>query len=83
MRRNDDKMHIPVVLDLSACEKHEAPRGEPCFHIRKSRGGYYPAICNNRAVKVGYNAPIDPNSLSRKKGKDGKFTPKADAPKRV
>lgn len=68
-------VHLVNIIGRQECKKHNAPLGLPCFTIRKGKGnGYFPAICNKRAVKAGANGKISEASLpTRKKS----FTRKA------
>lgn len=57
------ELFLDSVLERVDCRKHKVPTGVPCFHIYKTTGGYFPAVCNKRAVRAGFNAPIRPESL--------------------
>lgn len=62
-------LFVPTVIDRVSCEKHNAEKGVPCFHIRKmkeSGEGYYAGICNKRAKKGGMTHRINPTSLRKK-----------------
>jgi hypothetical protein len=60
---------IEKVLERTDCKKHKAFTGIPCFHIRpaNSKFGYLAGICNNRAKRAGYNAPISESAVKLKK----------------
>lgn len=46
----DFSSKIQVVIEEFACDRHNAPVGDPCFHVRMgSRDGWLSAICNRRA----------------------------------
>lgn len=60
------ELYMDKVLNIT-CLRHNAIQGVPCFHIPKKDGyGYHPAVCNKRAIIAGFNAPIDPRSLTQR-----------------
>lgn len=59
----DSEPRIPDVLDRSACAKHNAEFYNPCWTIWKLDGGKSPAVCNSRAKRAGFDAPISPASM--------------------
>lgn len=60
------ELYLEKVMNVS-CFKHNAIQGVPCFHIPKQSGfGYHAGICNKRAIIAGFNAPIDPRSLTQR-----------------
>lgn len=73
MRKNDEvpttDLYLPSVMDRQQCPKHKAPQGVPCFHIPRVKGGYFGAVCNKRAKRAGFNAPIQERSLRMNRGK--------------
>lgn len=59
---------IPVVIELSACPKHDAQMGEPCFSIRaKESIEKLRAVCHTRALKVGFNGRISDEAIRNRK----------------
>lgn len=62
----DFSLKIREVIDDFACDRHNAPEGIPCFHLRMgTREGYYAAICNARAKKR-WNGVSTPPTISIK-----------------
>lgn len=63
-------LYLPRVMARKACEKHKVPEGIPCFYIpKKDESGYLGAICNDRAIRAGFDNPIRPESLDRSIGR--------------
>lgn len=58
-----DIKKMPTVLDTTICTKHQAVRGQACFSFPSMSGSYLHGICNKRALKAGFNAPISPEAL--------------------
>lgn len=68
MAQHNDGKHIVNIVDRVECKKHKRPPGIPCFLLRKSSGnGYFPAICNKRAVLAGANGKISEPAYQVKK----------------
>jgi len=67
MSQFNDGIHIEKIIGIQPCDKHLAPHGIPCFHMPRGNGnGYYPAICNQRAVAAGKNGKISESSYQTK-----------------
>lgn len=64
----ENRHFIPRVLSRVACSVHSVPRGVPCWHIKPAATdfGYYPAVCNARALDAGMNARISDAALRTK-----------------
>lgn len=66
---NDGK-HINHILAATACNRHNVPKGIPCFHIlpgiRKS-GRRLAGVCGTRILKAGFNGEISPTALQTKR----------------
>ena len=47
---------IPKILADTSCEKHNAPKGAPCFPVfpASSDEGLFKGICGARAKRAGY-----------------------------
>lgn len=59
----NDGEHIKEILTRTTCEKHDVPKGEPCFYIKfDSKNESGPGICNDRVLKAGYNGTITSSS---------------------
>lgn len=60
--------HIDDIISRTACVRHDAQIGQPCFLIyyNNKRGEIGPAICNSRVAMAGFNGKIQPGSLSRR-----------------
>lgn len=72
----NDGRHLVSIVDRHSCSRHNAPKGIPCFLLRKSKGaGYYPAICNHRAVGAGANGKVTESSYQIKKRQSPKRAP--------
>lgn len=56
---------IERVIAQTGCSKHKTPDNTACFTIPKADGGVFFGICNSRAKKHGFNAPISNDSLNR------------------
>ena len=54
---------IPQVMAASHCKKHRAAVDKPCYKILDKQG-----VCNARAKRAGYNAPISEKSMRNKVG---------------
>ena len=52
------ELFMDAVLERETCRKHKADIGQPCGWM-----GPYRAICNARAKRAGFNAPVRPESL--------------------
>lgn len=52
------ELFIPTVVERIFCKKHGAEKGEPCGRL-----GPYMAVCNARAKRAGFNAPVSEKSL--------------------
>jgi hypothetical protein len=52
------QLFIPTVIERTPCKRHGADKGQPCGNL-----GPYHAICNARAKRAGFNAPISEKSL--------------------
>jgi hypothetical protein len=65
----DFTLKIREVLAETNCERHSAPVGIPCFHLRMdSHEGYYAGICNVRATKIYNGVPSkSPRTLHKEK----------------
>lgn len=57
-------LFIPSVIEKVGCQKHEAPKGTPCWRMYPVNGMDHGAICNKRAKSAGWAGQIDPRSLS-------------------
>lgn len=57
------ELYMPSILERSHCDKHNVPKGIPCFHIPGIRG-YKAAICNGRARSAGFVGKISAMSLT-------------------
>lgn len=63
-------LYLPRVMARKACERHRVPEGVPCFHVpKKDESGYFAGVCNDRAIRAGFNNPIRPESLDRSLGR--------------
>jgi len=64
----NDGQHIDSIINRQPCDKHLAPHGIPCFHMPRGNGrpGYYPGICNKRAVAAGADGKISESSYQTK-----------------
>lgn len=59
-------LFMPIVLDMVPCDRHRVELNVPCFQVpKKDESGYFPGICNHRAKRAGFDAPIRPQSLDR------------------
>lgn len=50
----DFTSRITKIVEKTACGRHKAPIGTPCYHLAKDGFGHYSGICNFRIEKV-YN----------------------------
>lgn len=66
--------HIEDLMMRSACEKHRALVGEPCWYIPVGHifSGDLRAICGKRVRRGGFNGKISPTSLALKKNSNKK-----------
>lgn len=68
---SDGLPKIPTVVSTSPCVKHRAGKGVPCWWVHLSAGARAMAVCNSRAKKAGFNAPISEQSLFNRREKAG------------
>jgi len=54
---------IPQVMAASHCKKHRAAQDSPCYWV-----GSYRGVCNARAKRAGFTAPISEKSMRNKVG---------------
>lgn len=54
---------ITIVMKRETCGPHKAQKDAPCWVIENSAGYHNIAICNKRALKAGFRAPINSKSL--------------------
>lgn len=70
--------HIGYILDLESCEKHQAPKGLPCYILVPGAGDtknseFLDGVCGSRIRKAGYNGKISPTSIQLgRKGRSNK-----------
>lgn len=67
---------VTKIIDTVMCHKHDAHLQVPCFSIpsgeKATKNEVRMGICNSRAIKAGYNNPINPLSLTRGAPKNNK-----------
>lgn len=54
---------VPDVLARTQCSTHMAPESVGCWGIALSNGTYSSAVCNTRAKKAGFNAPVSNQAM--------------------
>lgn len=61
---------IRVVVGRIACDRHNAPIGEPCWDVVGDTTKYFGlAICNQRASKIYTGKPTDRASMNNREYK--------------
>lgn len=58
------EVFLETIIDRVACKWHKKPKGEACHILPGMRHPLY-GICNWRAKKAGFNAPIQEKSMRR------------------
>lgn len=59
-------LFVDKVIDFTACDRHDAKEGYPCFWATAyTSDNTIQGICNTRALRAGYNGYINPRSLTR------------------
>lgn len=63
-----DGPRIPSILESTACDKHNAPTGIPCYHVNfVSKPGYGAGVCGKRTRAAGFTETLDPSSMFKSK----------------